>query len=183
MQIRKYQSKDKENCREVCHKTATAPKYVKSKDLVCLLYCDYYLDNEPNNCFVVADDDDNAVGYILSAEDQKQYDKAVRPYLKKARKIDFVDGLMPVFESIAFKSLCKKYPAHLHIDILPIAQGQGYGSELVKALEAHLKSKGIKGVRLGVGGDNFGAHRFYERNGFILLKNLGSMGRVYGKEL
>lgn len=183
MEIRKYQAKDKENCRNVCHKTATAPKYVNSKQLVCLLYCDYYVDKEPDNCFVVADDDDNAVGYILCAEDQKAYDKGVKPYLKEARKIDFVDGVMPILESIAFKGLCKKYPAHLHIDILPEGQGLGHGSKLIKALEEHLKAKGIKGVRLGVGGDNTGAHRFYERNGFKLLKNLGNMGRVYGKEL
>ena len=183
MQIRKYQPKDKENCRKVCHQTATAPKYVKSKDLVCLLYCDYYVDNEADNCFVVADDSDNAVGYILCAEDQKKFDEGIKPYLKKARKIDFIDGLMPILESAFLKGLCKKYPAHLHIDILPEGQGQGNGSKLIATLEAHLKEKGVRGIRLGVGGDNVGAHRFYERNGFKLLKNMGSLGRVYGKEL
>lgn len=183
MAIRQLQPKDKENCRTVCHQTATAPKYIKSKDLVCLLYCDYYVDNEADNCFVVTDEDDNAIGYILCAEDQKKFDKGVKPYLKKARKIDFFDGLMPILESFAFKGLCKKYPAHLHIDILPIGQGQGHGSALLKALEEHLRAKGVKGVRLGVGGDNTGAHRFYERNGFVLLKNLGGMGRIYGKQL
>ena len=81
MAIRQLQPKDKENCRTVCHQTATAPKYVKSKDLVCLLYCDYYVDNEADNCFVVTDEDDNAIGYILCAEDQKKFDKGIKPYL------------------------------------------------------------------------------------------------------
>ena len=60
MKIRSFEEKDRENCREICLKTATDPQYVKSKELVCLLYCDYYLDNEPDNCFVLADDEDNA---------------------------------------------------------------------------------------------------------------------------
>ena len=65
-----------------------------------------------------------------------------------------------------------------------------YFRDMVKYLDkqvgnmvAHLKEKGVRGVRLGVGGDNVGAHRFYERNGFKLLKNMGSLGRIYGKEL
>ncbi len=181
MEIRKYQPKDRETCRDICHKTATAPKYVESKELVCALYCDYYVDNEGENCFVIADDEDNAVGYILCAPDQKKFDEGAKPYLKMARKMDFFESIGPTLESKFLRGVCKKYPAHLHIDILPICQGQGCGSKLIKTLEEHLKSLGIKGVRLGVGGDNTGAHRFYERNGFKLVHNLGSMGRIYGK--
>ncbi len=183
MEIRKYQPKDRENCRNICHKTATAPKYIKSKDLVCALYCDYYIDNKSENCFVLVDDDDNAVGYILCADNQTDFDEGIKPYLKMARKIDFFESLGPQLESAFLKGICKNYPAHLHIDILPIGQGKGSGSLLIKTLEDHLKAKGIIGVRLGVGGDNTGAHRFYERNGYKLLRNLGSMGRIYGKIL
>lgn len=182
MEIRRYQPKDRENCRDICHKTATAPAYVKSKELVCLLYCDYYLDNEPQNIFILADDMDNAIGYILSAEDDKQYHKGVKPYLKKAKKISFAEGNMPVLEKIMTHRVAKKYPAHLHIDILPEGQRKGYGSQLISALESHLKNKGVKGLRLNVGGDNYGAHKFYEANGYKLLKNFGRFGRVYGKE-
>ena len=183
MEIRRYQQKDRENCRDICHKTATAPKYVKFKDLVCLLYCDYYLDNEPDNIFILADESDNAIGYILCGQDDKVYHKAMKPYLKKARKISFVDGIMPIIESAMEKALSKEYPAHLHIDILPQGQRQGYGAKLIKSLETHLKEKGVYGLRLGVGGDNTGAHRFYEACGFTLLKNYGKKGRVYGKKM
>lgn len=183
MEIRSFKEKDRENCRDICHKTATAPAYVKSKDLVCLLYCDYYLDNEPDNCFVLADDEDNAIGYILSAEDQWAYTKAMKPYLKKAGRISFSEKIMHQLASLAEKGVTKKYPAHLHIDILPEGQRKGYGTKLLEALEGHLRAKGVKGVRLGVGGDNKGAHSFYEANGYVLLRNFGAFGRVYGKEL
>ena len=181
MEIRSFDEKDRENCRDICHKTATAPEYVKSKDLVCLLYCDYYLDNEPDNCFVLVDDDDNAIGYILCGEDQWAYERAMKPYLKKVRGISFKQWLTHVIEGALDKSIAKKYPAHLHIDILPEGQRKGYGSKLLTALEDHLKEKGVGGIRLGVGGDNTGAHKFYEANGYTLLRDYGKAGRVYAK--
>ncbi len=183
MEIRKYQPRDKENCREICHKTASAPKYVNSKDLVCALYCDYYVENESDNCFVVTNQEGNAIGYILCAPNPKIYDEGIKPYLKKARELDFFESIGPWLECHFLKGICKKYPAHLHIDILPEGQGQGAGSKLIHALESHLKTLGVKGVRLGVGGDNKGAHRFYERNGFKLIRNFGAMGRIYAKSL
>lgn len=183
MEIRRFEEKDRENCRDICHKTATAPKYVKSKDLVCLLYCDYYLDNEPDNCFVLVDDDDNAIGYIISAEDEWAYKKGMKPYLKKVRKLDFGEWLSDFVANLVDKSVAKRYPAHLHIDILPEGQRKGYGSKLIDTLENHLKENGVKGVRLGVGGDNTGAHAFYEANGYTLIRNYKSLGRVYGKQL
>ena len=181
MEIRSFDEKDRENCRDICHKTATAPEYVKSKELVCLLYCDYYLDNEPDNCFVLVDDCDNAVGYILCAEDEKAFGKGMKPYLKKVRKLSFGQWFAHLIEGVLDKSVAKKYPAHLHIDILPEGQRQGYGSKILGALETHLQSKGIQGVRLGVGGLNEGAHRFYEANGYVLLRDYGKAGRVYVK--
>lgn len=183
MKIRSFEEKDRENCREICLKTATDPQYVKSKELVCLLYCDYYLDNEPDNCFVLADDEDSAIGYILSAEDHWAYDQGMKPYLKKVRKLSFGQWLAHVVANLSDRLMAKKYPAHLHIDILPEGQRKGFGTELIKTLEDHLKEKGVKGVLLGVGGLNTGAHRFYERNGYTLLRNYGRAGRVYGKQL
>ena len=183
MEIRSFDEKDRENCRDICHKTATAPEYVKSKDLVCLLYCDYYLDNEPDNCFVLADEDDNTIGYILCGVDQWAFDKGMKPYLKKVRKLSFGQWFGHMVANLAEKGLAKKYPSHLHIDILPEGQRQGYGTQLIKALEDHLRAVGSKGVRLGVGGSNTGAHAFYEANGYTLLKDYKSKGRVYGKLL
>ena len=70
MNIRPYEEKDTENVRFVCLDSAgkaDASKYVKN--FLLNTYCNYYIENEPQNCFVAADKNDNAVGYILCAED------------------------------------------------------------------------------------------------------------------
>ena len=77
----------------------------------------------------------------------------------------------------------KKYPAHLHIDILPEAQHKGYGTKLMDALMDYLAEKGVKGVHLGVGGDNAGGIRFYEKYGFTMIHDFGSFGKVFAKEV
>lgn len=58
------------------------------------------------------------------------------------------------------------YPAHLHIDLLPAAQGRGHGRELMRTLGSALAERGAGGVHLGVGAANVGALAFYRRLGF-----------------
>jgi ribosomal protein S18 acetylase RimI-like enzyme len=58
------------------------------------------------------------------------------------------------------------YPAHLHIDLLPEAQGRGLGRELLRTFGEELVVRGVNGVHLGVGEDNVGAAAFYRRLGF-----------------
>jgi len=62
--------------------------------------------------------------------------------------------------------LVQEYPAHLHIDILPECQRQGWGRKLMDVLVEELKGRGAKGVHLGMAGDNVAAGRFYETLGF-----------------
>ncbi len=183
MTVRAYQQKDRERCRNICHKTATAPAYVKSLDLVATLYCDYYVDHEPENCFVVTDEFDNAVGYILCAENYVDFEVGYAPYIKKAAQYSKWESFMKTVTSKFNKKLNFEYPAHLHIDILDAFQGKGAGRALVQTLINHLKAKGVKGLQLSVGGDNHGAHQFYEKMGFSLLKDYGSIGRIYGMKL
>ncbi|MFC7488694.1 GNAT family N-acetyltransferase [Knoellia sp. CPCC 206453] len=58
------------------------------------------------------------------------------------------------------------YPAHLHIDLLPEAQGRGLGRELLRTFGEELVVRDVAGVHLGVGEDNVGAAAFYRRLGF-----------------
>lgn len=61
------------------------------------------------------------------------------------------------------------FPAHLHIDLLPEAQGAGWGRALMGELLLALRAAGVPGVQLGVGDDNTGAQAFYRRLGFAPL--------------
>lgn len=58
------------------------------------------------------------------------------------------------------------YPAHLHIDLLPPAQGQGWGRKLIETFLNRLRELSVPAVHLGVGARNARAIAFYERVGF-----------------
>ena len=44
----------------------------------------------------------------------------------------------------------RRYPAHLHIDLLPRAQGRGLGRKLISRLLGELQRAGVVGVHLGM---------------------------------
>jgi Acetyltransferases len=168
----------------ICHATATDADFVNNPDLVAALYADYYVDYEPDNAFVLVNENDEAVGYILCAENYRVYiDTFKREQLKKVRKISKKYALQHRLSFIMDRLNGRKYPAHLHIDLLPEAQRQGWGTKLIDTLIAHLKSKGVNGVCLGVGGTNEGGIRFYKKYGFTEFRNFGKAGRVFGMSL
>jgi len=59
-----------------------------------------------------------------------------------------------------------EFPAHLHIDLAPRLQGQGWGRRLIGTLADALRGRGVRGLHLGVSERNTGAIAFYERLGF-----------------
>jgi GNAT superfamily N-acetyltransferase len=59
-----------------------------------------------------------------------------------------------------------RYPAHLHIDVLPGYQGQGHGRALMAAFLRALADRGVPSVHLGMLTENTPARAFYDRLGF-----------------
>ena len=66
-----------------------------------------------------------------------------------------------------------KYPAHLHIDILPIVQGMGYGRKLIERFFDQLRSLNVQGVHLVVSKSNKKAIGFYKKVDLKILKTHG----------
>jgi len=66
------------------------------------------------------------------------------------------------------------YPSHLHIDLLPLAQGRGYGRRMLEEVMDKLRRRGSPGAHLGVSELNKSAVGFYERLGFRELTRAGS---------
>ncbi|MDD4839753.1 MAG: N-acetyltransferase [Clostridia bacterium] len=184
MNIRKFETKDSENLRKICHETATAKEYVENKELVCTLFCDYYFQIEPENIFVAADDNDEAQGYVLCALDYKNFFEIFNQYyLPKVRNLSKKQALFCRFEPLVYRKIAKEYPAHLHIDLLSVCQGQGIGGKLISSLCAYLTERGIDGLCLTVGADNKRAIKFYEKLGFEKIKSIFGKAFVYGKKL
>jgi ribosomal protein S18 acetylase RimI-like enzyme len=65
------------------------------------------------------------------------------------------------------------YPSHLHIDLLPRAQGRGLGRTMMFQLLDVLKQRGSRGVHLGVSIHNPDALGFYRHLGFRELARAG----------
>ena len=174
MQIRPYKETDKNNFRQICIETAdAADKSEKEQKFILKLYCDYYIEQEPQNCFALADDNDEAVGYILCSENMKRYIKKMKPYRASIKKLGLFRYIYSWGEIIAHLPASKKCKAHMHIDILPDYQHKGYGTELINALKENLSSKAINSVMLVVGSDNKNAVKFYKKNGFKDFLNFG----------
>ena len=73
--IRPYRQSDKEYVRRVCmHLKPGEPREMNPGRAASLMtFCDYYIECEPHNCFVAANDSDEAVGCIWCAEDWRGY--------------------------------------------------------------------------------------------------------------
>ncbi|MBR2875607.1 MAG: GNAT family N-acetyltransferase [Clostridia bacterium] len=170
--IRKYEDKDCENVKFAC---LNAEGYNSIPDeataqLVIHTFCEYYIEREPENCFVV-DDDGRAVGFIISAESFEPYKKVLHeeycPLVEPLgeTKYNWSRASTDIYED--FKD---EYPVHFHINILPEYQRVGAGGKLLNALFDHYKNKSAKGIMLCCSKENEVGLNFYKKYGFTVLK-------------
>ena len=173
MIIRPYEEKDKENVRFVCLNSDGPCKLnEKGQHFILTTYCDYFIEQEPENCFVAADENDRAVGYILCAENYDKFLKVFRKeYTSRFKKYNLADRIKSIGASFFQLVHKKEYPAHMHIDILPEYQRMGLGHKLTDALCEHLKKKGIKGINLTMYAGNKKGGGFYRKYGFTLIED------------
>lgn len=171
MNIRPYEEKDKENVRFTCLNSEGPQKQSKRMDFfITNTYCDYFIEQEGRNCFVAVDENDNAIAYVICAENyDKYYECFIREYLPRFEKYEFIKRYKSKHSADIQRAFKNEYPAHLHIDVLPEYQRMGVGHQLVDTLCAHLKAKGISGVMLTTGKDNVKGRGFYNKYGFTEL--------------
>lgn len=154
-----------------------------NRAMLTAMYCDYYLDNQSQHCFVAVDETDTPVGYILCAVDVDDYDEKIEDlYLPLVRKISSKQYFeFNASHKIAQRYVRAGYTAHLHIDILPDYHRQGIGTQLVEALENHLKELYVEGIHLVCSAKNQNARAFYEKMGYQDIDYIvGAV--VYGKK-
>lgn len=166
--VRPYQDKDKENVQKICLEFCDSQDPTTDENKYILtMYCNYYIEQESENCFVAVNDQDEAVGYILCAENYDKYASVFSElYLPQTAGIGlkkYIDAKMDMLSHSMYKIA---YPAHIHIDIDKEYQRIGLGSLLISTLKAHLKKKNIKGMMLVCDPKNEQAINFYKKNGF-----------------
>ncbi|WP_114286295.1 GNAT family N-acetyltransferase [Candidatus Halocynthiibacter alkanivorans] len=78
---------------------------------------------------------------------------------------------------IAPEHVCKSFPAHLHMNLLPEIQGQDIGHRLLQYWMERAIGLGISAVHVGANVQNQKAVRFWQRQGFRnLVENAGAPG-------
>ncbi|MFX0182690.1 MAG: GNAT family N-acetyltransferase [Candidatus Hodarchaeota archaeon] len=190
--IRKYHPSDRNKVIDICWRTGYMGEEAKGRFddpyLFGLLFCIYYLDYEPDNCYVAIDEDSEVVvGYILSSFDSKKQEKRFRRVMSSKifrRAFLYTIWRRPkTFKTLLYfrkiektsppisneEELLSPYPAHLHIDILPEWHRIGIGTRLIRTLGSHLSSNGVSGVHLGTSEYNVKAVPFYRNLGFSLI--------------
>ena len=132
-----------------------------------LQYCDYYLEQEPDACFVAVDETDTPIGYILCAKEYHAYRRRfLERYLPRIRALSVWRAVAARAEVGLTGRYAERYPAHMHIDILDAYQRMGIGHRLVDTLAACLAGQNVKGLMLSVGSTNQKGVNFYQKYGF-----------------
>ena len=175
--IRKYKQDDAKSVKFVAY----ADEQRGSMRAVCAVRCDYYIDNEPEHCFVMTDEFDNPAGFILCSTDGEKHKELYSTYLAAAKEED-----KKLYRSE--KRLMKKlnavppeYSARMVISILPAFRGKGSAKALVLQLLAHLRELGIPGLYTVT--DTHSALAFCERLGFHRVLHIDKTHNVYGIKL
>ncbi len=180
--ISKYKEDKHDQMQNVCLKTASSwfSESEEQKQLLYGAYCNYYIEQEPENCFTALDGE-TVAGYIICTENAEKWaEDFERLYIKNlenSNTADYLRGTMVLPLKYA-----KDYPAHLHIDILDEYQRMGIGFKLMDALINHLKEKCIKGLMLSVDRNNEKGVNFYKKYGFEVVED-SDEGLVLGIKL
>jgi len=133
------------------------------------------------------------LGYILGTSDTRAYttwfNKTWRPAAlalysgTEGSKSPIEISTRALFAAeLPCPAWAETYPGHIHIDLLPEAQGGGWGRKLMDAISQRFSEKGCKGFHLGVSGTNERAIAFYHHYG---MKEIAKepWGIVFGKLL
>jgi GNAT superfamily N-acetyltransferase len=202
--IRSSKAGDEAGAYHVCLKTGDhgadgEPLYAEDPDALGRMFVGPYLAFEPELSLIL-EDDQGICGYALGAFDSRafyaRYDAEWRPDLCARFPDPLGDPrlwtrLQRTYHAYHHPDyFCPEpydlYPSHLHIDLLPRAQGRGYGRRMIEELVGDLRRRGSPGVHLGLSTLNRRAFGFYQRLGFLELIRIGSVddGCVYmGKRM
>jgi ribosomal protein S18 acetylase RimI-like enzyme len=194
--IRPYHPSDLVALYRVCLLTGDngndARQLYRDEELLGHYYAAPYAVLEPDLCFVLLADG-TPCGYILGTRDsdtfraqtEQEWFPPLRvryplpPDTDRSRDADMIRlinrGMHHTSEPVG-------YPAHLHIDVLPIGQGQGWGRKMMQTFLDRLRALHVPGVHLGVGRRNPRAIAFYERMGFQQLSS-SEGGILFGMRL
>ncbi len=117
--VRPYQKQDFRFVQDICALSARESSYTE-RVVSCALACDYYLDNEPQHCFV-AEVDGKIVGYVLCAAEFGNFSELMTgEYLPLVRKLSGSQYFRGAAEMKMAQRYAKQgYTARIQLVVLP----------------------------------------------------------------
>ncbi len=179
MNVRAFEPSDLASLYDVCLLTGDKGRDASATCLHPRLFGDYYAAPYPthdaSSCLVL-EDELGVCGYVLGAFDTKAYlawfNREWLPLCREryaslySREGACDRAVLDMIEHDAvLPAVARDYPAHLHMNLLPRAQGRGCGRRLFDAWIERACASGARGVHLGVARENVRAQAFYERCG------------------
>lgn len=189
--IRSYRPHDLEALYEICLKTGNAGEDASGTiddELLGHYFAAPYAVLEPALTFI-ATAGGEPCGYILGTADSAGFEQQarqrwfpplaqrypLRPVGDLSREAGMIRLLHSGYRAPPFS---REYPAHLHVNLLPVAQGRGMGTRLIDTFCSTLRAHYVSGLHLGVDRRNARALRFYPRLGFEVIDD-GHPGAVF----
>lgn len=179
--IRKYEPGEEQVLYDICLLTGDSGRDASAQhrdpNLLGAVFVGPYLRLAPEHALVGVDDH-GVAGYVLGVPDTRSFEAECErswwPPLRAEYPLGaFEEGteddrIVRLIHNppAAGPDVVERYPAHLHIDLLPRLQGQGNGRRLLTTLLDGLAAAGAPGVHLGVSTANQRAIGFYRRMGF-----------------
>lgn len=181
--LRRARPEDRAAAYRICLLTGDsgrdATQLHRDPDALGNVYVGAYFEFEPD-CAFVLEDAGGICGYTLGALDSRDFYRRYReewlPPLRALHPAPIGDRaawsrdeqLWHLYHhpDIYLPDEEAAYPSHLHIDLLPRAQGRGIGAEMMRVLLDTLTARGSPGVHLAMALDNHRAARFYAKLGF-----------------
>ncbi len=195
--IRPFRSGDEPALADICLKTADsgvdASGIFADDDLWAEVFVLPYVARHPDLAFVVETDDGRAAGYVVGTPDTHAFEdwfaaewwpRFAARWPRPAAEVTRQDGTLiyAYGRRGGAEPYGDTYPAHLHIDLLPELQGQGWGRRLIDTLADALRGRGVSGLHLATGTENTGAIAFYTRLGFTPLDSHPGV-QAFGRDL
>jgi ribosomal protein S18 acetylase RimI-like enzyme len=164
--VRPFQEKDRESIRRIARETGLKGNpthlFFEDEEIIPLLYVDYYLDHEPDACFV-AEIGGRVVGYQLGSLDVRRWRRIMRTRIYPRVALRILGKLLTLQyrDRETFRTLwwiatrswrevlprpADCYSAHSHFNVEEDYRGRHLGRRLGIAFRRYALSRGVKGL-------------------------------------
>lgn len=166
---------------------------LRDHSLIGAIYAVPYAVMEPQLCWV-AEDAEGVLGFVVGTLDTRAFEHRLKtewyPSIRlrtvdpgpnpradatqDERELSLIHHPRPIPEPVV-----ARYPAHMHMNLLPRARGRGVGRSLFSTWADAAREMGADGVHIGASKRNAGGIAFWAAMGFRAIDKPGDDGAAW----